>query len=205
MTDDDRVSAVDLLAPEVEEELAQALRAAWAPDELDAGLNEALIAQALEDPFAEASPDEIAESGRLRAALEGDGDHPDAALARALAAALAPGELDPARAEQLGRKALPSSPPAPRRGAVIYVAFGAAAAVAALAASVAMVVGRLDAQAPSAAEVAARAQELAVSRSTAPMFQGKFDAADTTARIDRIALARARDLRSNRYALWGVR
>ena len=47
--------------------------------------------------------------------------------------------------------------------------------------------------------------DLAVSRSTAALFSEKFDTAETTSRVDRIVSARSRELRSNRYALWGVR
>ncbi len=130
--DDDRL---ELLSPELEEELCSALRAAWAPDALDPALNEALIAQALEDPLAAPTEEELVESERLRRALEGEGSHPSADLARALAAAAAPRPLGPRDAERLAVEALGRSP---QRGKsnVIYVVFGSAAAVAALAASV---------------------------------------------------------------------
>ncbi len=49
-----------------------------------------------------------------------------------------------------------------------------------------------------------RAFALAQSRSTAPLFQAD-SAGAASSRIDRIASARSRDLRDNRYALWGVR
>jgi hypothetical protein len=42
------------------------------------------------------------------------------------------------------------------------------------------------------------------SRSTAPLFRVGSEGA-TSSRIDRIASARSRDLRDNRYAQWGVR
>lgn len=186
----------DLLAPEQEEELTRALRAAWAPAELDPALNEMLIEAALEDPFAEPSDEEIAESERLRRALDGEGEHPDADLARALSLAHAPRELEPGQSRHLARQALT------RRSNVIYVVFGAAAT---LVAAAAVVMLFLFPASKSAAPAMQPAEKLAVSRSTVSMFNKKFDTADTTARIDRIASARARDLRQNQYAMWGVR
>lgn len=194
--------ALPLLPEEQEEELARALRAAWAPGALDPAVNEALIALALEDPLAPPTEEEIAESARLRDALEGKGHHPSAELARALRAAAHPAELRQLDAERvasrvLGRRA--------SRARVVAVAFGSVATAAvALAASWFLVI------APAlrdghGAELAERAQALAVSRSTAAMFPEKFEPGATTARVDRIALARSRELRSNRYALWGVR
>ena len=44
---------------------------------------------------------------------------------------------------------------------------------------------------------------LALSRSTATLFSEHFETADTTQRVDRIASARERDLRHNRFATWG--
>jgi hypothetical protein len=193
---------LELLAPELEEELGSALRAAWAPDALDPALNEALIAQALEDPLAAPSEEELVESERLRRALDGDGSHPSADLARALAAAAAPRPLSSPAAERLAQQALGRSAGRGKSN-VIYVVFGSVAAVAALAASVLLFVKA--GTAVDSGSVARAARDLAQSRSTAPLFHEKFDATTTTARIDRIALARARDLRSNRYALWGVR
>jgi hypothetical protein len=201
-----------LLSPEVEQELADALRCAWAPAELDARKNEALIALAIEDPLAPAGEDEIAESERLRRALDGEGEHPLSDLARALSAAHRPAPLATTTADriaaELGSDPAPEVEAAPtsaaRRGTVIYVVFGAAAATLALAASIALFVGPMK-KSPDAGDVAARMQDLALSRSTAAMFQEKFETGETTARVDRIATARERELRSNRYALWGVR
>ena len=46
----------------------------------------------------------------------------------------------------------------------------------------------------------------AVSRSTQALFPERFAATGgETARIDRIAMARATDLRDNEFAKWGVR
>jgi len=192
----DNPTGSGLLFPEQEQELALALQAAWAPVELDAALNEMLIEAALEDPFAAASDEEVAESERLRQALDGKGEHPDAALARALALAHAPPGMAEEQNRDLARHAVA------RRSNVIYVAFGAAATLVAAAAAVLLF---LFPASRSAAPTNPRFEKIAVSRSTVPMFDKKFETADTTSRIDRIASTRARDLRRNRYAMWGVR
>ncbi|MFO0568683.1 MAG: hypothetical protein U0263_23680 [Polyangiaceae bacterium] len=194
----------ELLPEEREEELARALRAAFAPGELDAAVNEALIAAALEDPLAPPTEEEVAESARLRDALAGEGEHPALELARALSSAHTPRELTSASADRALSRALPSRG-GPRRGNVIFVSFGAAtlAAVAIAASWFLFVRPVLDSE--NRASLAQQAEDLAVSRSTASMFSEKFEPGATTARVDRIALARSRELRSNRYALWGVR
>jgi hypothetical protein len=197
---------VALLPPDVERQLAEALRAAWSPQPLEPAKNELLIGLALEDPLAPPSEIEVAESERLRRALEGDGDHPYADLARAVASAGRPSELERTAAQRLVESARGDDEPSPssaaRRGNLVYVVFGAAAATLALAASIALFVGPM--RDPSG-QMTAKLQDLAVSRSTASMFHEKFETAETTERVDRIALTRARELRSNRYALWGVR
>lgn len=193
---DDRLDVDERLEPDVEARLAEALRAAYAPAELDPALNELFIEQALEDPLAPATDDEVAASERLRDALEAGTPHADADLARALAAAVRASEdpgLDAGRAEELSARALER-----KKSNVIYVAFGVVAGAIALAASVALVLAT-DRRTPAAAEPV-----LAVSRSTAPLFNEPFETASTSARVDRIAAARERDLRNNRYALWGV-
>src|SRR6185503_7488376 len=78
------------LDPATESALSAALKAAWAPRPLDPALNELLIDAAREDPLAPASELELVESDRLRDALAGKGEHPDALLARALRTANAP-------------------------------------------------------------------------------------------------------------------
>ena len=198
---DDKLTA--LLDPALERELGEMLRAAWSPSEVDPALNEALIEAALEDPLAPPTEEELVESERLRRALEGDGDHPDAELARVLAAAAGRGKtLAPGDAEQLAARATKHEKPSN----VIYVVFGAAAAAAALAASAMLFVFPAAERGDSAAvSSGAAATTLAVSRSTAPLFDQKFEPGQTSQRVDRIAAARARELRRNRYAMWGVR
>ena len=139
--------------------------------------------------------DEIRESQRLREALEDPSKtNDDADLLRAVKSAASPkalgsGELETAVESALSRRA-------PRRGLVIRVAFGASLLVAA--AVILLFVWR--------GPVRPRA-ELARARSTQPLFEGgRFDMnGGESARIDRIVVARADDLRENRFARWGVR
>ncbi len=196
------------LEPQLERALAEALRAAWAPGALDPALNEQLIEAALEDPLAPPNESELVESARLRDALEGKGAHPDADLARALRSAGAPGALAEQRAQELAHGAVRPA----RTGNVIFVTFGAAAVTALAAAAAAMLfvfpAERKDEAAPAAAVAAAPppgAAALVQSRSTAALFNEKFETAQTSDRIDRIADARSRELRQNRYAQWGLR
>lgn len=210
-----------------EAELAEALRAAYAPAALSPERHAALLAFALEDPFAPASADELRESERLRQALEtGDDSHADAALARALRSALSPPPLAAEareRAEAAARtetvhtaaeavrgdvaRAAAKPQAEPRRN-VVFVTFGAAALAAA--AGFALLIARPSAEPPPSAALAvasasAPAHALLQSRTTGELFHERFEAGATTARIDRITSARERDLRENRYALWGVR
>jgi hypothetical protein len=153
-----------------------------------------------DDPDAPPSEEELAQARALREALE-DPRRPsdEADLARALQAAWAPRDLAADEHRAIVRSALARADGARRRGRVVRVSFGASA-VLALAAAAALVVwtGRR----PPSAGVAA----LAVSRSTQPLFSDKFaPSGGETSRIDRIAMARAVDLRDNEFAKWGVR
>jgi hypothetical protein len=155
-------------------------------------------------PAAPATPQEKREAERLREALAGRGEHPDAHLARALRAAWEPSELDAELGEKLVRRALERRR-APS-GRVIYVAFGAAATLA-VAAAVALVLspellggGGTVAEAPAAISA-----PLARSRTTQALFDAPFARhGGASERIDRIAESRARDYRSNLYARLGV-
>lgn len=179
-----------LLEPAAEDALARLLRAAYAPAELDARRHAAILATALEDPFAAPSEDELRESERLRRALEeGDESHPAAALARALGSAVKPEALPRATAERLASRTTRAKPN------VVFVTFGALA-LAAAAAFVVFVTRPAGAPLEPA---------LARSRTTQELFHEPFEAGRTSERIDRIATARERDARENRYALWGVR
>jgi hypothetical protein len=179
-----------------EARLARALRAAFAPGEIDPERHERLLQAALEDPFAPASHEELVESERLRRALDGDGDHVDLVLARALSAAHAPGALASA---SIARATLPLERP---RAKGSYLRFAGVGAALAAAAAVLLSFGARGSRAP-APDLQALA--LAQSRSTAPLFQSAALAGAPSTRIDRIASVRERELRENRYALWGVR
>ena len=86
---------------------------------------------------------------------------------------------------------------------VIYVVFGATALAAAAAAVLALFLDPAE-RTPVALDHTGPSQ-LLTSRSTAPLFRDKFVVGHTTERVDRIAMVRDKDLRANRFALWGVR
>jgi len=179
------------LDPAEEAALARALRSAYAPAELAPARHAELLRAALEDPFAPPSEDELRESERLRQALDhGDDTHPDAALARALSHALRPAELPRTTAERAALRVKARGP------SVIYVTFGALALAAA--AAFALFVVRPGSDAPTTTAA------LVPSRTTEPLFHEAFASGASSERIDRIASARERDARENRYALWGV-
>ena len=145
------------------------------------------------DPDAPPSEEELAESQRLREALDdASKDHPDAELLRAVQSAARPkllpdAELERAVAGSLGK-------PSSSGGVVIRVVFGAGLLVAA--AAVAIVYLKTPHEAPEA---------LVRVRSTQSLFSERFEArGGESARIDRIAMARAADLRENHFARWGV-
>jgi len=189
---DDELDTSEWLEPQAEAALAQALRSAFAPAELDPARHRAILEAALEDPLAPPSADELRESERLRQALENDdADHPAAALARALRAAAHPVPLEPERGRRVTERALS------RRPNVVFVAFGAAALAAAAAFALSFTSPRL--------EKGAALPALARSRSTAQLFHERFEPGQASARIDRIATLREREWRDNQYALWGLR
>jgi len=180
--------------------LVASLRAAWAPGALPADEHAAIV---------DATPSvaELEAAERLRKALEtGAPDHGDVLFATALRSAYAPKEIGAAEHRALVDAALRSVPVAPREAEVVSlaryrrrvarVAFGAAAAAAAIAASVVLTLTSQGHEAPLA---------LAKARTTQPLFDAPFKPGESSARIDRIASARASDFRDNRFARWGVR
>ena len=199
-----------LLTPAQLTELLEALEAALRPGELDGASNERLIQMALEDPLAPATEEELAESERLRDALERGAAHEAVATLAVLRAAFEASDasepLIESSVNQAVHEALHSAPaPAPlppkRRSNLVFAVFGATSAVLAAAAMLLLFVGT----ASRSASEASLAASLAKPRSTAPLFTERFDTEGTTARMDAIASARSRDLRDNRYASWGVR
>lgn len=189
-----RDALADPSAAHPDAELARSLRAAFAPDAIDVDDLAALVDATL-------SPDEAAASAALRDALDAPSlANDDADFARALAAAWSPKEIAPDEHRAIVARALDRAPAARvvplRRTRVVRVAVAVVTGGLALAASVFFVVqGR-----PPAAEA-----PLAHARSTQPLFAEPFKSGEASARIDRIALARASDYRDNRFAKWGVR
>ncbi|WP_437281336.1 hypothetical protein WME90_12465 [Sorangium sp. So ce375] len=215
--------------------LAAALRAAARPTGLDRADHEALLARALGDEGAPPTRAELRAAERLRDALEprapgggpgqgggpaGDGalGSPDelAELAAALRVAWRPPALPELRGRALIEGAFRASPArGPRRIAPLTMA--ALSTLAAAAAAAALIFGHIKeerasvARAPAGAAPAAAAAPrslLIEARSTAALFDPAAPfprEGGQTERIDRIAAARASDLRQNRYAAWGVR
>ena len=147
-----------------------------------------------DDPDAPPSEEEIRESQRLRDALEDTSkENADADLLRAVKHAAEPkpiakSDLDEAVESGISRGERRSG------GVVIRVAFGASFVLAA-AAAIVFFLGRGPVQPP----------ELVHARSTQPLFTERFEShGGESARIDRIAVARAADLRENHFARWGV-
>jgi len=121
---------------------------------------------------------------------------PDPELARVLRAAWSPEDLSPEEHRKLVARAV-----APRRATVVRVSFGASALLV-LAASVLLVVwsDKPPRPGPNLGPV------LSLSRSTQSLFARPFaPSGGESARVDRIAMARAADLRENQFAKWGVR
>jgi hypothetical protein len=214
-------------------ELAEALHLAYqsgeggpAEGDLSQVDHEVLIALATGGPIHESLRDAEGEGAEaLRAALDGEGSDPLADLAGALRMAAGQGmALDELSHERLlrrgmqgaqtGREAERQAPSAPRRaapgGGMVL------AAVLALAAGVALFFGSLSwletrgtrpvAEGPQLPAPAVAA--LVLSRSTQDLFDPAIPFPSKGGESDRLAkivASRAADLRSNRFAAWGVR
>jgi hypothetical protein len=189
------------VAPEVE--LALSLRSAWDPGSLSADESRAVL-------DATPSADEQLLATSLREALASGaepagGDADTAHLAHALRSAFAPKALDDAEHRTIIEAALAKMPGArviaigsrTTRTRVVRVAFGIVTGGLALAASIVLVVTSAP---PHGSEA-----PLAKARTTQPLFSEPFKPGETSARIDRIASARAADFRDNRFSKWGVR
>ncbi|MGK3981651.1 hypothetical protein WME99_01340 [Sorangium sp. So ce136] len=159
------------------------------------------------------------EGARGRQGAHGAHDARDelAELAAALRAAWRPAPLSELRSRKLIEAALRAAP-APRARRIAPVTMAALSTLAAAAAAAALIFGALREEratvarapaAPGAAAVAAAPPpSLIEARSTAALFDPTAPfprEGGQTERIDRIAAARASDLRQNRYAAWGVR
>jgi hypothetical protein len=158
------------------------------------------------DPEVDAPPtqEEIARAEELRAALE-DPRRSDenAELARALAAAWSPRDLAPERHRGILERAFSRADARRRRARTTAASIGAGAVIA-LAAGVFIVLWALGD--PSGRPTGGSPFPVAFSRSTQALFaEGFSPRGGETSRIDRIATARAADLRANEFAKWGVR
>ena len=178
--------------PNDDAELARALKAAWAPEALEADAIDAIALSALD-------PEESRAAELLRDALDGKVTKasPEAELAHALVCAWNPKPLSDEEHKAILARALGTNVVAFRRRTfVARVSYGVAGVIA-IAASVFLVVKsspRGEGEIP-----------LARSRSTQELFTEPFQPGEASARIDRIAMARASDYRDNRFAKWGVR
>jgi hypothetical protein len=125
----------------------------------------------------------------------------DADLLRALALADRPRPLGADEHRAILERAFAAADARPRRtGRLIRITFGAVAASLAVAASVVLLVQPGEPPRSTAAAV------LAHVRSTQPLFREPFARqGGESARVDRIALARANDFRDNEFSRWGVR
>lgn len=204
------------------DETFEALMHACRPEALSPELNESLIAQALGIEWEAPKPaypqlsDEQQESdepteleleaaARLAEAMEGLGSHPLAELATALKNAVLPESLSQIQLERLVRIAGARSPQSPqdvarhghwlRRASPWALSIGVAAAVALM---------FLPKTEKSRQDRVAE-ETLALSRSLSPLFATESPSASPSERMDRIVMARTRDLRHNRYLSWRVR
>lgn len=182
-------------------DVGELLALAWDPPPLNPKAHDTLLHRALQDPSAPASEQERREARRLRDALSGQGEHADADLAQAIQ--LAAGVPAPKRSNALRPAEVQSRLARPAAPNVVYVVFGAVGLAAAAAALLGLFLHTVD-DAPVALD-APEPVPLLESRSTTTLFKDKFVVGRTSERMDRIALARDRDLRNNRFTLWGVR
>jgi hypothetical protein len=209
-----------------DEPVSSSLRAAWQPPELALRDHDALLARALgavdapstnaEERAAALLRDALEPSGSAartaaRLALEGSHEEALADLARALRSAHRPAALEPARNEALVARALERRPRRAATRRLVPVTMSALAAVAALAAGVVFSFRAKDST-PAASAPAAQMARANLSLIRVRSTDDLFDPAapfpregGESARIDRIAMARAADLRANRFASWGVR
>lgn len=163
----------------------------------------------LDDIDLDAPPtdEELAAAAALADALASkEAASSDAALyAEALRNAFAPAPLADDRLDAIVEAALDRALPR-QRGRVIRVAFGGAAAVLAMAAAAALFLRIGEQKDAASASNPSALPTLLAARSAQDLFDEPFPrTGGTSERVDRIASARERELRANRYAAWGVR
>ncbi|GAC1534472.1 MAG: hypothetical protein NVS3B10_28170 [Polyangiales bacterium] len=195
-------------SPHPDAALARALRGALGPPpSLDDDAHRALLDRALDAALTPPSAEELSASARLRDELDDPGStDADVRLARSLRHAVAARPLEAAAHRAILDRALGArarSTPSP----LVWIG-GAFAAAASIAFAVLSVDARHD-SAPSmtpASTSASLGASLVHARSVDGLFAEPFPLDQpTSARIDRIAVARARDLRANHFTRWGVR
>lgn len=182
-TDEEIAASARLREALDEDPIVAALSAAWSPTALPAEAHEQLLADL-------PTKEELA----LAALVEED------EMVAALRAAWNPTALDAKEHDRIVDRALAGAIVQRNAGrSRLRVAVVTTTTVFALAAGVVLF---LQTQAPPKAtpEVA-----LAKARSTQPLFGEPFHAGETSARIDRIAIARASDYRNNYFAKRGVK
>jgi hypothetical protein len=186
------------IGPEDPLALVGALRAAWSPEPIAAD-DHAQIVDELP------TNEELRLAAELAAELEASTPGRSANdLVTALRAAWSPPALDPEEHRAIVARIVGASakgtvvPFIPKAGRVTRLVMVTTTTALALAASV--VVWITTNPGPAEAPLA-----LARARSTQPLFAEPFRAGETSARIDKIAIARAADYRDNRFAKWGVR
>jgi hypothetical protein len=162
------------------------------------------------DPDAPPTADELRDAAKLREALDDASTaHDDAALARALVLAHSPHDrpLGPDENRALVEKALTESRPASRTLTLVRPSPHRRVVVTGVVSLLALAAAVLIFQRPEDTRVAfLDAPPPARARPADPLFREPFAArGGTSARIDRIAHARAGDLRDNMFARWDVR
>lgn len=193
-----------------------ALRASQASGSstLDDDLHAAMITRALalasseEAIDAPPSPSERIGADRLRDALEGargrTQDAPLVEVGEVLRSAYRPREIEPLRNEALIARALARASSRGKGRRVLPIVTAVVASAAAMAAGIALYL----APASDSSVATAPSPSLVRSRSAAGLFDPTTPfprAGGESARVDRIASARAAELRQNRFAVWGVR
>jgi len=195
-----------------EDALVEALRAAHGPASLDDDVHAAILSRVMSGAAidAPASAEERVAAEELAAALGAPRseakDEPLVELSDALRAAHRPKDIEPLRNEALIARALGRSAAKKKATRAIPIVTAAIVSVAAMAAGVTVYLrGASDGFVASSSVAAPSLQR---SRSTAELFEATTPFPRTggeSARVDKIASARAAELRENRFAMWGVR
>lgn len=163
---------------------------------LEAALNPAgNVDQLLDDPLTPPSTDEIIAAAATRKNLEAE------PLVLLLRAAHAPSELSPASAQSVLNAAL-AKLTFPKRQHPRVSTFWGLLAVAA--AAVLWVANATEPSVEGLAPAGRSQLEFAQSRTTGSLFSNARERSTASERIDRIAQVRQKDLRRNRYLLWGL-